>query len=323
MGPGQRNETQNEDRPRRGFGRHCVRRIVKTLWTVTLCALALVTLFNVFMHFRIEHEAERIATDTSWPNAFESVEYVGAGEAGVLMLHGAYGTPDDFRLLRDRLRGRGISYYAPMLGGDRPSPAVHAGLTHAALRDHALKAYDHLAGRCKRIVVVGHSMGGVQVADVASRRPVAGLVLVAPAFGIATRWYLATRTEAWVHAATPIVPFVPKLRSGGIHDPSMTDYHEIGTVGLAAIRGMLAQGRDVLQRAGDIRAPVLCLLSTGDDAIDPARAEQAVAAMGSTDKRIVRYEKSNHVILSDYDRQAATDELEAFIMAQLGVGAPP
>ena len=322
MEPGKGSGTQCGDRPQRRPPGRWVRRIGKTLLIVAPCALALVTLFNVFMHFWIDCEAERIAKDKSWPSAFESVEYVGRGEVGVLLLHGVYGTPDDFRLLCDRLQAKGISYYAPMLGGERPSPAVHAGLTHAALRDHALKAYDHLARRCKRIAVVGFSLGGVQAADVASRRPVRALALVAPAFGIARRWYLVTSTEAWVHVAAPVVPFVPKLRSGGIKDPSMTDYHEINTVGLGAVRGMIAHSRDVVSRAGDIRAPVLCLLSTGDDAIDPDRAEAAVAAMGSADKRIVRYEKSNHVILSDYDRQAATDELAAFIMAHLGAESP-
>jgi len=307
-------EMQSESRPRPGLVRRCVRRMVKTLWTVALCALVLVTLFNVFMHFWLERDAERIAADTSWPNAFESVEYVGEGDVGVLMLHGAYGTPDDFRLLCDRLEARRISYYAPMLGGERPSPAVHAGLTRAALRDHAIKAYDHLAGRCKRIVVVGYSLGGVQAADVASRRSVRGLALVAPAFGIARRWYLLTSTEAWVQLAAPVIPYAPKLAGGGINDPSMTDYHEIDTVGLGAVQGLIEQSQDVLSRAGDIRSPVLCLLSAGDDVIDLDRAEGAVGAMGAADKRIVRYESSNHVILSDYDRQAATDELEAFIM---------
>ena len=54
-------------------------------------------------------------------------------------------------------------------------------------------------------------------------------------------------------------------------------------------------------------------ISRGDQAASPSRIEEAFGAIGSTDKRIVWYEDSNHHLLWDYDREAVKAEILAFV----------
>ena len=49
---------------------------------------------------RARREARRIAT-TPCGDAFESVDFEGEGDAGILLLHGLCGTPDDLETLSE------------------------------------------------------------------------------------------------------------------------------------------------------------------------------------------------------------------------------
>lgn len=106
------------------------------------------------------------------------------GQPHVRYLHGFGSGPtsEKGRALGERLHGVCASYAIPDLeGGD------FAGLTMEAMRDRALAA-------CPvgvPVVLVGSSLGGYLAAWLAATRAVpslAGLVLIAPAFGFTDRW---------------------------------------------------------------------------------------------------------------------------------------
>ena len=109
------------------------------------------------------------------------------GDAGVLLLHGYTGTPRDFAGMADHLQSTGFAVSVPRLPGHG---TVGMDFLHAGARDWlraAVDAWMDLRAKCGTVHVVGHSMGGVLAALLASRFPVARLVLLAPAFRFANR----------------------------------------------------------------------------------------------------------------------------------------
>ena len=149
-----------------------LKRILRFAVLFVVIALALSGGWHWHMRLAAEREGRRIAQDEEYGAAWETVDYVGEGDLGVLFFHNLHGTPQDFRLVYDELEERRIHYYTPMLGAERPSPAIQNGFTSATFAGHAERAYAHLSQRCKRVIVVGASAGGVQAADIASRFPV-------------------------------------------------------------------------------------------------------------------------------------------------------
>jgi len=296
------------------------KRIARFAWRglkLVIVLLAVVGVFNIVMYRRAQAEAARIA-DTKYGGAFESVDYRGRGDAGVLLFHGIHGTPRNLQILTTRLQERRTHYYAPMLGGDRPSPAAGLGFTATSLATEAENAYAILKRRCKRIVVVGHSLGAVQATDVASRHPVAGLVVISPAYRITQRWYIQPSMEAWTTALTPLAPLLPKFAVARINDPSgLANCTGLMTFPLQAVNALVDYSGEVLARSDKVQAPVLGLLSSSDSVVDVGAAEAGIQSLASPAKRVVWYTRSDHMLLLDYDREEATREVMDFIAAQL------
>ena len=70
---------------------------------------------------------------------------------------------------------------------------------------------------------------------------------------------------------------------------------------------------------------MLHLHSRNDFAASPEAAEAAFDLMASKDKRLVWYEKSDHHLFHDYDREAVIDEVLAFIgdLEERAIKPPP
>ena len=313
-------DTSEPVRPRRKPIRRAVYRMLK----IAIVTLAVVQLFNIAMYFKADAEARKIV-DTEYGRSFESVDYIGDGDVGVLLFHGLHGTPRNFQAVMTGLEQRRIHYYAPMLGGERPSPADGLGFNARRFAADAEYAYRLLAKRCKRIVVEGHSFGALQATDVASRHPVAGLALVSPAYRITQRWYLPPSMESWVKTLTPVMPLLPKFSPARMNDPvGLENYSGFNMFSLQSVSALIDYTHEVLPRAGKVQAPVLALISSGDEVIDIPSAEAGVKSLGSNDKEIIRYTRSNHLILLDYDRREANEKVLGFIVDHLdNISEPP
>jgi esterase/lipase len=292
-------------------------RLLLVLARSVIAVIVVTALFNAFMYYTATREADRIA-DTPYGRAFESVDYEGEGDAGVLLLHGIYGTPYDFHHLTDLLRKEGISHYAPMLGGDRPTPLAGIGYTKRSLAHHAQQAYEHLSLRSKRIVIVGLSLGAVQATDLAARHEVQGLVVVSPGYRIAKRWYLRPNANSLAKRFGAFVPLIPGGKPVWVNDESEVEsYRGLTTWAVQVGVALRYYSRDVLRRVGDIKAPVLAVLSRGDSLTDLDLAKRAIEGMASAETRFVWYERSDHSLLVDHDREAATREIFDFLTTHL------
>lgn len=301
------------------------RRLVKGIGCAVVC-LALLALggaatlgiYNCHMHAEVMREGQRIGTDDDYGAAWETIDHVGEGDLGVLFFHNLHGTPRDYDILYGELWKHGIHTYAPMLGGERPSPAVQNGFTAATFATHAEKAYEHLAQRCSRIIVLGSSAGGVQAADVASRYPVERVILVAPAFGIVQPLHLKWSTETCTRRLAPILPIVRKRKKSNINDEeALARFKGFQLMALGGATAFLDYVPGVIARVDAINAPVLCLLSHKDVVADVTTAEETVARMSSAEKRIEYIDESNHMILIDYGRERAAEMVMEFILESL------
>lgn len=231
---------------------------------------------------------------------------------GALVLHGFTSSLDTVNGLVPRLEQAGVPYRLPVLRGHGTRPEDLVGVRWQDWVEDASAALDELVAEADRVVPIGLSMGGLVALTLAADRPerMAGVVAIAPALRIASPLVplagLIARVMPWM-----------ELPAQGFADPSLagtsTNYTRAPT---RAIVELVTFGRVVARRLPEVRAPLLVIAPRHDRVIRPASAEAVYRRAGSTEKRLVWFERSGHEMLQDLEREAVLDEIAAFVVAR-------
>src|SRR5437660_1622383 len=103
------------------------------------------------------------------------------GPDGALVLHGFTGNPQSMRGLAEALAGAGLAVELPLLPGHGTSIEDMLPTRWRDWSTAAEDVYAKLAGRSRRVVVAGLSMGGALAVWLATRPPeIAGVVAINP-----------------------------------------------------------------------------------------------------------------------------------------------
>lgn len=234
----------------------------------------------------------------------------------VLCLHGLGGGPYEMRPLAPLLQAQGWAMEAIVYPGhDQPGPEMPASAWmdwYAATE----QAFDRLAARFDRVVVVGFSTGCPLALELALRRPVAALVLLSPFMAIA-------RPVPWLPRAELLVPWVaPWLKT--VHRTALAIADRAAreaadrvapyrTFHLGAVQSALELIERVRPRLGDIQVPTLIIQPRRDRVVDPAGAAMVLASLGSAQKQLLWLDRSDHILTLDYDRDQALQAIGDFL----------
>ena len=234
------------------------------------------------------------------PELLEGAEPFSAagGPDGALVLHGFTGSPHSIRGVARALAGAGLAVEAPLLPGHGTTMEDMLATGWDDWRAEVEGAYFDLAGRCRRVVVAGLSMGGSLAASVAADHPeVAGLVVVnpyidppAPSFQDILRGLLAEGETV-----------IPGALGGDIADDEASEVGYTGTPITPLLS--LCQGLGALfPRLGDVTCPVLVMTSVTDHVVPPVSSDVLAEQVAGPVER-VRLENSFHVATLDNDRE--------------------
>jgi acylglycerol lipase len=177
-----------------------------------------------------------------------------------------------------------------------------------------------------RIVLLGHSMGGLVALDLAVRPggPVDGLVLSAPA---ACPREVSRFTLAVGRALSRVAPNTGVLRlplNRISRDPAVVDaYNKDPLVFRTPIRARLgAEMLDAMDlvEAGlpSLRTPLLVMQGTADGLVDPGCGPHVYDRAGSEDKTLKMYDGLWHEIFNEPERDHVLDDLTGWLRSHLG-----
>jgi len=108
-------------------------------------------------------------------------------ETGVLLIHGFMGSPKELRPLGQALSAVGIDAHGILLPGFGADIARLGSVRRDEWIEAAVRAWDEIAGRYRRTILLGFSMGGAVALHLAARRAPGRLILLAPFLRIADR----------------------------------------------------------------------------------------------------------------------------------------
>lgn len=128
---------------------------------------------------------------------------------GIALLHGSLGSPREFEPLQAALEAYGyLSHAAALPGhGDTPTMALE-DVTVTDLLFSGQAAYDYLAERCAKVVLLGHSLGGLISLITAAQQPkqLAGVIALATPYEHA--YFINNPIGLWSFLLTAPPPLV-------------------------------------------------------------------------------------------------------------------
>jgi carboxylesterase len=227
------------------------------------------------------------------------------GPAGALVLHGFTGNPGSMRAIAEVLAGAGFTVELPRLPGHGTTIEDMITTGWPDWLACAEEAYQRLAARCDRVVVVGLSMGGALTAWLASDHPeIAGIVcinaIVSEPDGMrdAVEQVIATGADRFAGIGSDIA-------KPGTVESAYTD------TPLTPLLTLFAAADSLGDRLTRITSPVLVVTSTQDHVVPPENSDILAAQVAGPVERL-RCDRSFHVVTMDYDAEVVEQATLAF-----------
>jgi carboxylesterase len=240
------------------------------------------------------------------------------GDRGILLLHGLTGSPYDMRWLGLQLAAAGYAVAAPVMAGHGGTVDDLARVGWPDWVAGAGAALDRLRARCRTVLVVGQSMGGLCALHLAATRPdeiTAVASLAAPLWltGLSARVARWVAPGGWLHDRVRVLPKI------GGSDVSVRAERRTGhglpqipAPSLVELAGLMPE---VDRRLPDLRRPLLVLHGQRDGTAPLACAAHIAARARAERLRILA--RSQHVLTLDVDRLAVATEVAQFARRHL------
>lgn len=241
----------------------------------------------------------------------------GSGKSAILFLHGWTSTPRELRFFAEKCASNGFYCKGILLKGHGTQLS---DLAPTRYQDYLLQSESALLELCekfKSVYICGLSMGGLLALDLAAqhRDKVHGLVLLAPflkpwgkTFGL---------PNAWLIGRVPLFGNISKSKGGPIKDPTTAkDHLSYPAMPALAMVSIIRAGRKVTQVLPQIHCPTLVLHAQADTTSDYSGSIHLMNQLGSEDKTLLTYLRSNHILTLDYDRLQVEKESLDWLLKQ-------
>jgi carboxylesterase len=241
-------------------------------------------------------------------------------DRGVLLVHGFTGTPFEMRFLGERLHARGMTVHGLCLPGHSTTPAELDRTPWMEWAEHVEREFDRLRARCRRVAVVGQSLGGLLSLRLAVRR---GADIAAVASLAAPLW-LKPAPRALI-ASLRRFPVLAGLRPIGkrggsdVRDPAMKAANpSYPVMPLRALVEFDRARESIRAELAAVRTPLLVMHAIHDHVAPFASMTEIAARVATTDIKTVTLPRSYHLISIDVERDQVADEVAAFLEPRLG-----
>lgn len=240
-----------------------------------------------------------------------------ASRRSCLVLHGLGGGPYELSPLIAALENEGLRVSTPVLPGhEGPGPVMPA----SNWRDWsatAERAFDELSAAGEPVVVIGFSTGATLALQLATRRPVARLVLLAPFLAIRYTTWIPLRPATFLRPLARLIPSLPR-RSPAVRDPAMRRWASAAdrfrTFNLHATLSALELIDLVKPLVSVINVPTLIIQGELDTVVEPAGASWLHENLAATDKSLIRLAGTDHLVALDREREQVIALIKAFAL---------
>jgi carboxylesterase len=216
---------------------------------------------------------------------------------GVLILHGFTSHVSCVSDLRFPVEEMGLPYRVPILRGHGGEWTELKGVKAQDWYDDAESALLDLLTECRKVIVVGLSMGGLVALDLAARhrKEVTGVITLAAALKFQDPLAFLSPVMA------KIIPSWPS--PSAYHDRALEKQRNrnLPKFPTPAFAELYRYAGEVENRLSFVAADALVIHSRKDQVVRPSAAEIILSKLGSDHKQIRWFERSGHEMMLDME----------------------
>lgn len=242
----------------------------------------------------------------------------------MLIIHGITANPETVREVETPLKSLGLPIRMPVLRGHgADSPEKLRGVTWHEWAADAESALKDLLSETEKVIIIGHSMGGLITIILADkyRDKIDSIILAAAA----------------IQPVSPLAPGKPlnflapvigMLFKNWDFPPLYTDaacaegHPNYLWAPMDAVISLLDLANVARKRLTAIETPALILQGRNDTRVEPRSAEIIFNEISTSEKRkqIIWFEKTDHEMFRDCERKLVVDVIIRYVLGRINSG---
>lgn len=241
---------------------------------------------------------------------------------GVLIIHGFTSSLDCVREIEPPIKALGVPTRMPVLRGhNAASPEALRNVTWPDWVADGESALKDLLTEAEKVILIGHSMGGLVAISLAADHPdqIDSIVVAAAAVQLTSP--LAPGRP--FHFLAPVVPlFMKKWNMKIVYaDPSLVQYdNNYPWAPMAAVMSFSDFTEVGRNRLPEVKMPALIIQSRKDTTVAPESAQIIYDGISTPpgSKKIVWFDKTEHEMFRDCERAAIIAVITDYVRERIG-----
>ena len=234
--------------------------------------------------------------------------FIEGGEIGMIFFHGFTGSPYEGKDFVSYFTKYGYTLWVPLLPGHGTHPSDLMKTTWKDWYSEAEKYFLELKQKCKKIILVGQSMGGSLALSLAARYSVNAIITLAGAV------FLRDWRLKFLPVAKKLLNYQYKSRGPDISLKEVKKksalYHKYPIKSIEELLQLLEHAKKNLE---DVKAPLLLLHSKKDHTVTYKNMDYIFEHVSSTIKEKITLYNSYHIISKDQEKTTVFQAIRDFL----------
>lgn len=235
----------------------------------------------------------------------QSYNITGNNETCWLLIHSYTSTPKEMEELSQAISANfNDTIIVPIQKGSAQTPSKILNESVDTWYNQMADEYDILSKSCKKINVVGSSIGGTVSIKLSENKKVNNLYLVNTYLHPTYRFYYIINPEFYLKYFSEILSYTKKSQIAQINSEEGRKNHiAYWNMPYKPIRNSLDIINNLEDNLDKINNTVIIAHSKNDKTASPDYAQKIYNKISSNNKKIKWFNDSNHLLLLDYDKE--------------------
>lgn len=295
----------------------------KSKYTYIFILAILLTILFIYLYFRTgflqpnkidKRDLEYWEYENGFIKDNQEITIQGNNQTCWLLIHSYCATPKEMEELAFRIHSEFGDYiYVPLLEGHGQIPSK---IINLSLEDWYLqieKDYEKLSLSCSKINVVGSSYGGALATNLAKEKEFKNLYLVNPFIEFPYKFYYLLPLEKYINLFSKTTHYSKKVQLAQINSKQGLEEHiAYWNMPYLPVKNSKIFLENIRTNLTKINENVLIQHSENDKVASINGAKNLFEKAQSINKKIIQFNKSNHVLLKDFEKNEVIENIIKF-----------